>query len=405
MNYELNNAHDLRLNAKYCDRHCYLDGGNNTTTTSASSAPSSFAQPYLTDLMTQGKALYNQGSQYAPFNTVNPFSPQTLQGLNMATQRAQNGSPVVNAANNSITNLLQSGANAPGSDQLTQLMQGYNDPGNAYAQQATGANAAMGQAGNLSQGGGPGASTMQQWADTNNINPYLDAQYKAASRPVIDSVNAQFSNAGRTGSVANQDAMTSRLGDVAANIYGTGYENAANRSLNAANNQQSNALQGTQLYGNLDQQRNANLLNAGNQLSSNALNQANVRSSAAQNLNSNALQRGNQQVTAAVAAPTLAGQDWTNIQNQLQAGQAYDTQGQNYINDALARWNFGQDQPWNLLAKYAGSLNGYNLGSTQTGTNTAPSQSAVPGILGAGVNLLSSSGSNGGSLFSNLLGY
>ena len=349
MNYELDTAHDLRLKAKYCDRYCYFDGGNNTTTTSASSTPSSFAQPYLTDLMTQGKALYNQGSQYAPFNTVAPFSNATLTGLNMAQQRAQNGSPVVDAANNSITNLLQSNTPAPGSDTLSQLMQGYNDPGKA---------------------------TQQNWANPDNINPYLTAQFNAASKPVIDQVNAQFSNAGRTGSVANQDALTTRLGDLSSNIFANGYDNAANRSLTAANN-----------------------------LSGNANTQANLQANAANLLNTNNTQQGNQRVAAATLAPSLAGQDWTNIQNQLTAGQTYDTQGQNYINDALARWNFGQDQPWNLLAKYAGSLNGYNLGSTQTGTNTAPTQSAVPGILGAGVNLLSSNGSNGSSLFSNLLGY
>lgn len=385
MNYELSNAHDLRLKAKYCDRYCYFDGGNNTTTTQSTSQPSSLAQPYLNDLMSQAKGLYNQGSSYAPFNTVAPFSPATLQGLQMTQDRAQNGSPVMNAANNSLTNLLQA-QTSPGSDYLSSMLGNYQQPGQ---------NAATGNAQTLANGGGPGSSTMAQWADSSNINPYLNAQFQAASKPVIDSVNAQFSQAGRTGSVANQDALATRLGDLSSNIFANGYDNAANRSLNAAGQQQNNALQGANLLGSLSQN------DTSNRLQSNTL-QANI----ANLLNSNQIARGNQQIAGATVAPSLANQDWTNIQNQLQAGNAYDTQAQNYINDALSRWNYSQDQPWTLLQRYAGGTAGLpGLGQTTSGTTTQPTQSALPAALGAGVNLLSSQGSNGASLFSNLLGY
>lgn len=269
-----------------------MDGGDNTTQTSQTSAPWAPAQGYLTDLMGQAKSLYNQGSQYAPFSTVAPFSDQTLQGLNMTQNIANQGTPNTNAASGALTNLLQA----------------QNTP----------------------------------------INPYLDQMYSAASRPVIDSVNSQFSQAGRTGSTANQNALTTRLGDLSANIYGQGYEQAANRNM----------------------------------------------------------QQGNQKIAGATLAPSLDAARYTPAQNLLQAGGQYDSKANQYIQDALSRWNYGQDQPWNLLSRYAGNVAGLgNAGGTSSGTSTAPTPSALPSFLGAGVNLLGSSTSNGSSLFSNLLGF
>ncbi len=291
-----------------------MDSGGGQQTTTTNSAPWSGVQPYLTDLMSQAKSLYNQGSSYAPFSTVAPFSPQTIAGLDATQNRALNGSPVATAANSSITNLLN----------------GRSDPG---------------------------AATLQQWSNPGNINPYLNGMFQAQSQPVIDAVNSQFSKAGRTGSTANQNALTQQLGYLANNIYGGAYDAAANRSMNAANA-----------------------------------------------LSDNAYQTGNQQVAAATLAPTLANQDYTDLNNLLSVGNKYDTQGQNYINDALARWNYSQDQPWTLLSRYAGNLNGIG-GTSSTSTTNLPSQSMLPALLGTGVNLLSSPTSSGSSLFSSLLGF
>lgn len=293
-----------------------MDSGGGSQSTTTNSAPWSGVQPYLTDLMSQAKSLYGQGSSYAPFSTVAPFSPQTIQGLDATQNRATNGSPVTNAADSSLTNLLS----------------GRQDPG---------------------------AATLSQWANPNNINPYLKGQFDAQSQPVIDAVNSQFSKAGRTGSTANQNALTQQLGYLANNVYGNGYDSAANRSMSAANM-----------------------------------------------LSGNANQMGNQQIAAATVAPNLANQDYTDLNNLLSVGGKYDTQGQNYINDALNRWNYSQDQPWTLLSRYAGNVSGLgNTGSTSTSTTQLPSQSMLPGLLGLGTNLLSSPTSSGSSLFSNLLGF
>jgi hypothetical protein len=313
---ELDFSASDRFQARYRDRWCYDMGGDNTTTSSQTSAPWAPAQGYLTDLMGQAKSLYNQGSQYAPFSTVAPFSDQTLQGLNMTQNIANQGSPNVNAASGAVTNLLQS-QNSPGSDVLS------------------------------------------QWSNPGNINPYLTGVYNAASRPVIDSINSQFSQAGRTGSTANQNALTDRLGALSANIFGQGYDTAANRSMSSANM-----------------------------------------------LNSNAISKGNQQIAGAALAPSLDAARFAPAQNMLAAGGQYDQKANQYIQDALQRWNYGQDQPWNLLSRYAGNINGLGtMGGTSTGTQTAPTQSSLPSFIGAGVNLLGSPSSNGSSLFSNLLGF
>lgn len=268
-----------------------MDSGNNTTTSSKTSAPWAPAQSYLTDLMGQAKGLYNQGSQYAPFSTVAPFSDQTLQGLDRVQAIAADSSNATQAANGAITNLLQ--------------------------------------------------------ASPTPISPYLDQMYNAASKPVIDSVNSQFSKAGRTGSTANQNALTTSLGDVAANIYGTGYENQANRNM----------------------------------------------------------QQNNQKIAAATLTPAMENARYIGAQNLLQAGGQYDQKANQYIQDAKSRWDYSQEQPWNLLSRYAGNINGLGNYSSSTGTSTAPTQSSLPSFIGAGVNLLGSSTSNGSSLFSNLLGF
>lgn len=292
-----------------------MDGGDNTTTSSQTSAPWGPAQGYLTDLMGQAKSLYNQGSQYAPFSTVAPFSDQTLQGLNRIQAIAAEPATATQSAHGTLNNLLQSQTS-------------------------------------------PGNDTLQQWSNPGNINPYLTGVYNAASQPVIDSVNSQFSQAGRTGSTANQNALTDRLGALSANIFGQGYDTAANRSMNSANL-----------------------------------------------LNSNAIAKGNQQLAGITLAPAMENARYIGANNLLAAGGQYDNKANQYIQDALQRWNYGQDQPWNLLSRYAGNINGLGNYSSSTSTSTAPTQSPLPSFLGAGVNLLGSPTSNGSSLFSNLLGF
>jgi len=478
-------------------------GGTTTQTTVQNTDPWKPAQPYLTDLMGQAQSLYNSTSQnvgYAPFNTVAPMSEQTQQALNATWQRAMNGSPLMAGAEQSLAGLMQP-QSAPGMAALQGLSGGYYDPGAAYTQAGTAMNPyaglvasglgqqnaatglAAGMAGSgvdlsgnpllaaAAYGGLRNPAIAQAYSQANQnpyatpamallgqeatggVNPYLNQLYSAASQPVMDSVNSVFGQAGRTGSGANQQELTRDLGDLAANIYGSNYNQALqnqmaaatqiqnaydaasgrnlsavglmgnlagqdiSNQLAAANNLNSgniaafNAQQGAaSLLGNLsagDLSRNAEIANqlaglgdsqlgrymsAGGQLSGDALNQANVMAGAAGGLNSQFNAGNNLMLNAAQAAPALASNDYNDLQNALSVGGAYDTQAQNQINDLLTRWQYQQQQPWNLLDNYSGLLTGFGgLGSSTNGTvTTRQQQSLVPTLINAAAQLGSS---------------
>jgi hypothetical protein len=64
-------------------------------------------------------------------------------------------------------------------------------------------------------------------------NPYLDSAYNQAASKVSDSVNSNFSSAGRYGSGAHTDVLSENLGDLATNIYGGAYDADQGRRLQA----------------------------------------------------------------------------------------------------------------------------------------------------------------------------
>lgn len=322
-------------------------GGTTTQQTSQQSAPWGPIQPYLTDVAQQAQNLQQsqQGNNQLP-STFAPFSSQTTSALNAATDYGNGtGNSLINSAQGSLSNLMNP-QGTPGNGTLSSLSQGYSDSGNGIA-------------GSVANGSAPGMSTMGSWANQANINPYLNAQYQAASKPVIDSVNATMGMAGRTGSGADQQMLTRNLGDLSSSIFSNGYDNAANRSLSAAQ-----SYTGDQLAG------------AG-QLSGNALNQANVRGQAANNLNSTMM-------NASQLAPSLNDAGWQNIQNLLGVGTAYDTQNQNQLNDMLSQYQYSQQQPWNILNGYSGAVSGLGaLGGTSSGTNTTQAPGSMGSAIGA----------------------
>lgn len=343
-------------------------GGTTTTNTVQNSAPWGPMQPYLTDLASQAQSLQaSQQGQTAMPSSVAGFSPVTQQALDATAQRAMTGSPLVSAADQSANNLMTPGM-APGMATLTGQLSGYADPGNAYAMAGAGSNPALNQAANiLAANSGP--------------NPYLDQMYQAASQPVIDQVNAQFGLAGRTGSAANQQELTRDLGNLAGNIYGSNYLAEQQLGQNAASQLAS-----------IGQNLASRQLTAGNQLSANALNQANISANAANALNSQYNTGNNLALSAAGLAPQLASLDYTDLQNLLNVGGAYDALNQNVLNNQLQQWQYAQQQPWNILNAYGGVVSGLGaLGGTSSGSSsqTVPGQSLIPTLIGSGAKLLS----------------
>lgn len=89
-------------------------------------------------------------------------------------------------------------------------------------------------------------------------NPYLDATYQKAAEQVSNSVNGNFSQAGRYGSGAHTASLTEGLGDMATNIYGGAYENDASRRMQA--------IGMAPEFGNMAYQDAGQLMNAGQTL-------------------------------------------------------------------------------------------------------------------------------------------
>lgn len=87
------------------------------------------------------------------------------------------------------------------------------------------------------------------------VNPYLGAMYDQAAGKVANSVNSNFSQAGRFGSGAHSAALTEGLGNMATNLYGGAYENDQARRMQA--------MGMAPQFGNMAYQDAAQLMNAG----------------------------------------------------------------------------------------------------------------------------------------------
>jgi hypothetical protein len=93
-----------------------------------------------------------------------------------------------------------------------------------------------------------------------------------------------------------------------------------------------------------------------------------------------------QQIQAAGMAPTLANQDYVDINQLGTAGQARDNQAQSLIDADVAKYNYNQNKDWDYINRYLASLNGGYPGgqSTSMGTTTGqrPAGNAFGSIFG-----------------------
>lgn len=157
-----------------------MSGGGSSTpsTTTQTTEPPAFLRPYLQHGAEQSRALYETGGpQYYGGNTVVPFAQQTEQALGLQQQRATNGSPVNQAAQNYATNTL----NATPTSQF-------------------------------------GGAT----------NPHLDQTFNRAADSVQQRIQSGFAGSGRNIG-AGRPAAAQELNDLAGNIYGGAYEGERNR--------------------------------------------------------------------------------------------------------------------------------------------------------------------------------
>jgi hypothetical protein len=166
------------------------------TSTSTSSIDPALL-PYLTTGLdaAQQRFLTGPQPQFYPGQTYVSPSAETTQALDLTKQRALAGSPMVGAAGNFLTGVINGQNVNPAMSYLSKTANG----------------------------------------DFLNSNPYLDQMFNNAANKVTSGVQSQFAGAGRLGSGANAAALASPLSSLAANIYGTNYATERQNQLNAQN--------------------------------------------------------------------------------------------------------------------------------------------------------------------------
>jgi hypothetical protein len=185
-------------------------GGSKNQTVSQTNEPPAYLRPYLESAATHSARLHSEGpQQYYPGQTVVGFSGETEQALQGTAARAQNGSPINQAASGLVNRTL---SNAPSTS--------YGSASNPFA---TGANPYGGA-----------------------TNPHLDATFNKAADSVQNRLSSQFAGSGRNIG-ASRAANASELNDLATNLYGGAYENERNRQLQYGSQQLGIGAQGYEL--------------------------------------------------------------------------------------------------------------------------------------------------------------
>lgn len=257
-----------------------MGSSSGSTRTTTTAEPPAFIQPYMQYGAQQSRALYETGGpQYYGGNTVVPFSQQTENALGRTEQRALQGSPVNQAAQNYATNTL---TGTP-----TSQFGAFNPYGSGS-------------------------------------NPYLDATFNRAADSVQQRLGTQFAGSGRNID-ASRAVNSDELSNLADRIYGGAYESERGRQ-----------------YG-FDQSE---------------------RDRMAQDLS----QQRAHQFGVAGLAPTLANQDYVDLQALGGVGgQVEDLTGR-LMEDQAARWDFSQNAPQTNLDNYIARITGGYPGGTSNAT-------------------------------------
>lgn len=239
-------------------------GGGKQTTTQTSD-PWGPSQQYIAGALGDASRWYasDYGRQYFPGSTVVPFNPMTEQALGMTAQRAINGSPLMQAA----------------------------------------------QQQNL--------ATQRGDFLRPDSNPFLSQTFDTAAGKVRGALDSQFNRNNSYGGSMHQGAMADNLNNLASQMYGQNYNQERDRM-----------------------------------------------------------------TAATMFAPQLAQQDYYDAGRLASVGDAYQQQAGNYVNDAMQRWDFYQNQPFQRLQQFASLINPVaGMGGTQVGQTKQPSN-ALSNIIG-----------------------
>jgi hypothetical protein len=226
-------------------------------------------------------------------------------------------------------------------------------------------------------------------AQGNLIQPayYPGQTYVGMSQPTEASMLA-LKNRATQGNILNPAAQQQQLGTIggqylAGNPFFSGaFKGAAEQAGNVYNANVNSALSNASQAGRYGSgAMNTALGAAGTTLANSLSNTAGQL--AYQNYGA---ERGMQQ-QAAQNAPSLAQQDYFDINQLAQAGQGYEGYSQLALQDALNRYNATQNAPQNALAQYMGYVTGSPQGSQTTSQVYKNPMAGIAGGAGIGGSL------------------
>ena len=355
------------------------------STTSTSSVDPALL-PYLTQGLERAQSLFLTGQQPTFFPGQTYVSPSAATTESIAQQEAiaRQQSPLLQQAQNAFMGgLTATSAAAP----LFQNIYGQAQaqPGtDVYSQAAQGGfqNVASGQLANIA-----GGSFL-------NANPYQQQMMQAATRPleqqfsqsVLPGISSLYSKSGRLGSGSMERALGTAtegfgraLGDVTSNIAGSQYQQE--RGL------QQQAL--GQLAG-LSQQDIANRFAGAAGLQGAQQAGLGTQLQAAGGLASTQSTDLARQLQASLAAPSIYGQQYLPSQALGQVGAQQEAIAGQPLQEQLARFQFGQQLPYQQLQGYLSSVYGSPMGGFGTQTQQTPlyenrTTNALTGALAGGL--------------------
>ena len=306
-----------------------MSGSKKTTVseqTTKQQGVADWLQPYMQSMAPRAQALLDRPTQQYQGELVAPFSAESETGLQGLAQYAGQGMPG-----------MQQGYGV-----LGRAMQGI-DPGMMAMLRGA-------------YGGGTQANELRGIAS--GVNPYLDPTFDRAANRLQNRVASVMSQAGMSGSGAQQDLLQQGLGDLATQIYGGAYEADQARRMGAA----------SQLAG-LEQADLSRGLQAGGMLSD-----------ASRARNAQGLQ-------AVGMLPDMYQAGQMPYQDMLKVGSARDAQAQALLNAQRQQFEQGQLLPWQDLARYQAMINPlgqqFVTNNSQGTSTTTQRDSPLQQVLGA----------------------
>jgi hypothetical protein len=411
------------------------------TTNTSTSSPWAGQQPYILQGFNQAQNLFNQGGQqYYPGQTYAGPTGAQLQGIQNEANLGLTGTAAQNAANPALGNVLDPNwltanpsnptyaqaalgnmnVNTGGYYQPLASGQQTNTMGLPTIQNIAGGNllntggqptlqqAAAGQLANTQ--GQPTLNQFASGADLSATNPYFSQMAQNVSAQVLPQIQAQFAGGNRLDSGLATRAASEGLGSAIGNLAYQNYQQGLQQQQQAAaqlgqlgqqNLQQQLSAANTLGYlgqgnlaaqmqaggmlSNIGQQNIANQQAAAGALTNLGFGNIGTQLSGAQGLGQNFMGAGNQQLSAIGMAPQIGNLDYQQAAALQEAGGNIQTLNQQAIQDAVNRWNYGQQQPYQNLQTYMQGIQGTygGQGSESQPYFTNPMANALSGGLGA----------------------